>query len=208
MKKPLSVLAIGNVRLGARRARAARWPAPLSVSELRCLLGRARRQAAIGPLSPDGARGIALAFVGGHHGHAQWAGPLVEALGLCAHFFVPLESIGLPGRMTLFQLEELGRCRGAKIELDLSLTRPRTTRSLATQIRQRAATLRSRTGHRPRYAWVRGEEWDGRLSLLLQQHRFQGAVSADIARHEVAERTPLLAARYPSWRHRWGWGRF
>ena len=57
---------------------------------------------------------VALALVGGDAGIVRYAAPLLQALGLAAHVFVPVEQLGRPGKISLRDLESFRHLAATK----------------------------------------------------------------------------------------------
>ena len=141
---------------------------------------------------------IALAFLGGHASHARYVAPLLDALGLEAHFFVPCETIGKRDHLTLKDIAALRHCRHVHVDVDLSTVVSRSSWRTADRLRDAAATLEAHTGRACRYVWVGRRQWDRRLPLLLRHTRYAGVVSRGFPRDARFGGLSLLAATRPS----------
>ncbi|MCK4305466.1 MAG: hypothetical protein KAY24_14610 [Candidatus Eisenbacteria sp.] len=205
----LSVFAFGDIALGHRGVFDKRGI--LSIAALREILRRVTEHAEVVTLpgsspqrvvaggSEAARRRVALAFVGGHSAHARYVAPLLDMLGLTGHLFVPVERIGLPGQMSLLDLESLRQIPGVRIGLDLSREVPHTSHRLAQRLRQASQTLSARVGHRPQFVWVRTVDPALPLAFLLGQHQYAGAIARDLHTHYRNRGRWMLAASEPSW---------
>ncbi len=205
MKPTCSVLALEHVIPGAGRG--LRFPGHcMGLTALRDLLQRVAdraRVASLCELLPAATVGemrphVALAFLGGHASHARFVAPLLEALGLAGHFFVPYETIGKPGHLSLGQIAALRYHRHVHVELDLSSLPPGSSWRMADRLRESAATLEAHTGRRCRYVWVGPRQWDRRLPVLLRHQRYTGVVSPHFPRDARFGGLHILPATRPS----------
>jgi peptidoglycan/xylan/chitin deacetylase (PgdA/CDA1 family) len=203
MKPSTSVLALERVIPGAGRG--LRLPGHcMGLSALRDLLRRLTERAqvaSLGDLEPTHTRErprVALAFLGGHASHARYVAPLLDALGLEAHFFVPCETIGKCGHLSLKEIATLRHCRRVHVDVDLSALVSRSSWRTADRLRDSAAILEAHTGRACRYVWVGRGQWDRRLPMLLRHARYIGVVSCGFPRNARFDGLRLLAATRPS----------
>lgn len=198
-----AVIVIGDVAPGGSQFPCAERP--LGVAALREVIERLRSDAAIVPITqaalPDNpwreerARTqVSLAFAGGYAGHCEYVVPLLVALEIPAHLFVPLEQIGQRGRASLVELRAAGAQRGIRLEVDLSTDPPHTLWGQVEVLRRAAATLAQPRGPRPRYVWFGSQALDVRARLLLQQTGYTAAITEVMPAPAARRGAPILPA--------------
>ena len=147
---------------------------------------------------PTGHSRAALVFVGGDQGHVRYAAPLLEALGLPAHFFIPLDQLGRSGRLELQDLVTLRQYHGIRLELDLSSAPPLTCRDLAAALGDGRSVLKACSGQIPRFVWTSTGSIPRRFRFLLEQFGIAGVVSSALKDHCRREECLMFRAISPS----------
>lgn len=144
------------------------------------------------------ARQVSLAFAGGFSDHLEYVAPLLSALRLPGHFFIPPDQIGLPGRVHISQLRITDTSLpGIRLEVDCSGETPESLRRQVERLRQTARMLRHLSGRVPAYVWLGSRSLDARLSLLLSQSGYAGALCFDPPPALVGRGIRLLQAKRP-----------
>ncbi len=190
---------------------------PEGVTALRDVLGRLLRRASVTALPPDRRpatsegrcpaqtrdrpsvlseggrrRRLALAWTGGWAWQASRVAPLLEALALPAHLFVPVERLGCAHALRIEDLAVLARVRDLHLELDLSMRLPAGSRDLDRWLACACRTLAFHTGRAPRHAYLGRAPCGRREGFLLSQHGIEGAVTRSVP---GARRNPYVSVQ-------------